>query len=345
MALPIKEVLGILSDNLEKRKAILPLPMEKATAWARGLDIPYGGETVLYTGHMYQLIPSITTMATSLERFENSWITRFFAMGRVLNRAINVSRFMAYRHQREERAYNTILRNIARLLRASGVEFGYLYGEELYSGAILYDQGVDDVFTTQARRVNALLQKKGVRQVIAVDPHTTHMFRSVYRTVINDYRVEVKSYLELLAERDPECVRQLDLDLVIHDSCIYARFEEVVGQPRELLRKAGARLHEPELSGRLTHCCGGPIESLFPGRAQEIAKKRTEQLAGCGDSVATMCPICMANIKRASIPGLKVRDISEYLVAAYCPGASMLQGYTRKHSSRKNQFRERGPVS
>jgi len=314
-------------------------------AWARGLDIPFGGETVLYTGHMYQLIPSITTMATSLERFENSWITRFFAIGRVLNRAINISRFMALTHQPEKRAYNTILRNITRLLRASGVDFGYLFAEELYSGALLHDQGVDEVFTTQARRVSALLQKNGVRQVITVDPHTTNMFRSVYRTVLNEYRVEVKSYLELLAERDPDCVRQLDLDLVIHDSCIYARYEEVVDQPRELLRKAGVRIHDPELSGRLTHCCGGPIESLFPGKAQEIANKRTEQLADCGDSVTTMCPICMANIKRASIRGLKVRDISEYLVAAYCPGASRPQGYARNHSSRKNQFRERGLVS
>jgi Fe-S oxidoreductase len=345
MALPIGEVLGILSDNLEKRKAVLPLPMEKATAWARGLDIPFGGETVIYTGHMYQLIPSISTMATSLERFENSWVTRFFSIGRVLNRAINVSRFIALTHKPEERTYNTILRNITRLLRASGVEFGYLYGEELYSGALLYDQGVDEVFTTQARRVSALLQKRGVRQVITVDPHTTNMLRSVYPAIINGYRFEVKSYLELLAERDPECVRRLDLDLVIHDPCIYARYEEVVGQPRELLRKAGARLHEPELSGRLTHCCGGPIESLFPGRSQEIAKKRTEQLAGCGESVATMCPICMANIKRASIKGLKVRDICEYLVAAYCPGASKPQGYARNHPPRKNQFRETGPVS
>ncbi len=345
MALPIGEVLGILSDNLERRKAILPLPVGKATAWARGLDIPFGGETVLYTGHMYQLIPWITTMAASLESIENSWVTRFFAMGRVLNRAINISRFMALTHQPEERAYNGILRNIARLLRASGVEFGYLYGEELYAGALLYDQGVDEVFTMQARRVSALLHKRGVRQVITVDPHTTNMLRTVYRKKINEYRIEVKSYLELLAERDHRCARQLDLDLVIHDSCIYARNEEVVGQPRELLKNAGVRLHEPELSGRLTHCCGGPIESLFPGKAQEIAKKRTEQLSGCGDSVTTMCPICMANIKRASIRGLKVRDISEYLVVAYCPGASTLQGYARKHSSWKNQFRGRGPVS
>ena len=63
MALPIGNVLGILSDNLRKRKSVLPLKASTATAWADGLDIPYGGDTVIYTGYMYQLIPSISSLA------------------------------------------------------------------------------------------------------------------------------------------------------------------------------------------------------------------------------------------------------------------------------------------
>ena len=59
MPLPTGDVIGILADNLRLRKSVLPLPTRVATKWTEGLDLPRGGETVLYTGMMYQLIPYI----------------------------------------------------------------------------------------------------------------------------------------------------------------------------------------------------------------------------------------------------------------------------------------------
>ena len=82
MPLPIGDVLGILADNLEKRKGVVPLSPEKATAWAEGLNIPIGGDTIIYTGQMYQLIPSINSMANWMAKFEDSRLTRFFRVGR-----------------------------------------------------------------------------------------------------------------------------------------------------------------------------------------------------------------------------------------------------------------------
>ncbi len=59
MPLPTGDVIGILADNLRLRKSVLPLSTKVATKWTEGLDLPRGGETVLYTGMMYQLIPYI----------------------------------------------------------------------------------------------------------------------------------------------------------------------------------------------------------------------------------------------------------------------------------------------
>ncbi|HDD61345.1 MAG TPA: (Fe-S)-binding protein, partial [Chloroflexi bacterium] len=78
MSLPTKHVLGILVDNLLKRKSVLKLSSRTTTRWARGLKIPRGGKTILYTGHMYQLIPAISALAAKMAFFENSWITNFF---------------------------------------------------------------------------------------------------------------------------------------------------------------------------------------------------------------------------------------------------------------------------
>ena len=319
MPLPTEHVLGILVDNLLRRKSVLKLSSRTATKWAQGLNIPRGGETVLYTGHMYQLIPAISALAAKMAFFENSWITKFFGLGRFVNKFINLAWFMARTDSRETKRYNNVLRNIARVLQAADVDFGYLYEDEMYSGALVHDEGVDDAFKQHAQRVFEVFKRKGVKYAITVDPHTTNMLRSVYPKYVEDYELKVKSYLEVLAEINMEARQTLDLNITIHDSCVYTRYEDVVREPRQLLRKAGATINEPEYAGKLTHCCGGPIESFFPGKAQAIANKRIEQLAAAGGNIVAMCPICLVNLKHAARnKNIEINDISEYLVEAYC---------------------------
>ena len=118
MSLPTKFVLGILIDNLLKRKSVIKLSPRVTTSWARGLNIPRGGKTVIYTGHMYQLIPSISALAGKMAYFENSWITKFFGLGWFVNKFINIAWFMARTDSKVTERYNNILRNIARLLQA-----------------------------------------------------------------------------------------------------------------------------------------------------------------------------------------------------------------------------------
>ena len=319
MSLPTKHVLGILVDNLINRKSVLKLSPRTTTRWAQGLNIPRGGDTIIYTGHMYQLIPAISSLAAKMAIFENSWITKFFGLGRIANKFVNLAWFMVQNDSQETEYYNNILRNIAQLLQSAKIDFGYLYEDEMYSGALIHDEGVDDVFKKHAQRVYEMFRHHGVKTVITVDPHTTNMLRSVYPEYIKDYKLDVKSYLEVLAEKNTEAPLTLDQNITIHDSCVYARYENVVNEPRQLLRNAGATIVEPENAGKLTHCCGGPIESFFPGKAQAIANKRMEQLAATGGNVVAMCPICLVNLKHAAKNGnIEIKDISDYLVEAYC---------------------------
>lgn len=318
MPLPIGPVLGILSDNLRKRGNVLPLSWSAATGWAGGLDIPRGGETVLYTGLMYQLIPAIDALAGQLARFEDSTITRFFGLGRFANQFINLSFFMALTASREMKQENDrILRNIAGMLKQAGVEFGYLYDRELYSGALVYDAGMDESFGIHARRVFAMFHKSGVRRVITVDPHTTSILRDVYPKFIPGFDLEVKNYMEVLAEKALPVMQAQNKELVIHDSCVYARYERMIEQPRSLLANTGVTAKEPELAGRSTHCCGGPIESLFPSKAHEIAAKRIGQLKVTGENIVTMCPICQVNLRKAAGKSCHISDISNTLADAY----------------------------
>ncbi len=217
----------------------------------------------------------------------------------------------------ERARYDQVPINVVHLLRRAGVEFGALYEDDLYSGALAYDLGLDEVVAAHAKKVHAVFKKHGVKTVITIDPHTTHMLRTGYPKVLHGYDVEVKSYLEVLAARgfggDGHAGGRLGGEVVLHDSCVFARHEGVVDEPRELLAAAGLTLREPEYTGRQTWCCGGPAESLYPAKAAANAATRVEQLRAAGTEAVTMCPMCFVNLSGAADGTVRFKDISEYL--------------------------------
>jgi Fe-S oxidoreductase len=321
MPLPTGDVIGILADNLRLRKSVLPLSAKVATKWAEGLDIPRGGKTVLYTGMMYQLIPYIEGLVKAEVRFGDSWLAKYTDLGRKVNRLVNISAFMARPSAKERAVYDQVPINVVHLLRKAGVEFGALFEDDLYSGALAYDLGADEVFVEHAKRVHAVFKKYGVKTVITIDPHTTAMLRSVYPKVLDGYDIEVRSYLEVLAEKgfgtSGHAARVLSGEVVIHDSCVFARYEGIVDEPRELLAAAGITVREPENTGRQTWCCGGPVESLYPAKAVANAEKRAAQLRAAATDAVTMCPMCFVNLRTAAGDSMRFKDISQYLREAY----------------------------
>ena len=313
MALPTGDVIGILADNLRLRGSVLPLPTRRATRWTKGLDLPRGGETVLYTGQMYQLIPYIERLVRAERRLGDSPLARLAGIGRRVNRLVNVSAFMARPSRREREEFDRVPRAVVELLRGAGVEPGCLYEDDLYSGALAHDLGLDELVAAHARRVHELFRKHGVRTVITIDPHTTNMLRSVYPTLLDGWDMEVRSYLEVLAEREAVAAAPTGREVVLHDSCVFARYEDVVEEPRTLLARAGVAVREPSSAGRLTWCCGGPAESLYPEKALAQAQRRVEQLQAEGSECVTMCPLCLVNLSKAAAGTIRIRDISEYL--------------------------------
>ena len=81
-------------------------------------------------------------------------------------------------------------------------------------------------------------------------------------------------------------------------------------------------MREPELAGRSTHCCGGPLESLFPAEAHRISGIRITQLETQGKDVVTMCPFCWVNLSKAAGDKVVVNDIANVLASARLPVAT-----------------------
>lgn len=56
-----------------------------------------------------------------------------------------------------------------------------------------------------------------------------------------------------------------------------------------------------------------PAEALYPGKAAAGVAARVAQLRAVAPGCATMCPICLLNLRKAANGTLHVRDISEDL--------------------------------
>ena len=186
----------------------------------------------------------------------------------------------------------------------AGVEFGYLYEDDLYSGALAYDLGADEVGRRACPQgVRGLQEARGEDRHHHRPPHHQHAALGLPEAAPR-LRHRGEDYLEVLAEKElPPARTTLSGELAIHDSCVFARYENIVDEPRELLAAAGVTVNEPENSGRMTWCCGGPVESLYPEKAAANAEKRVEQLRAAAPEVVTMCPMCLINLSNAAADG------------------------------------------
>ena len=305
------EVVKLVEDNMRRYGFPFPVPREAVYSWAKPLKLPERGPVILYTGALYQLTPYIASVVEQLSTIEGSKVSGIALKLSGILSSLGVSKLVVRPKSDMVSVVERILKSIVGLLERSGVKVAYPYEDDMYSGVLLYDLGLDELFKGHAVKVYKALKSRGAELIVTVDPHTTHIMRSVYPRYVDGYDLKVKSYLEILAEGGAEFKQgSIGGRVVIHDPCLYARFENVVEHPRKLLSTAGFEVLEPRRSRKMTYCCGGPIEGLTPRMAEMIAKTRFEELREKSKTIVTLCPICYINLKAVAEDDVDVVDIA-----------------------------------
>lgn len=312
----IREILRMLAENVSKTGFPVPIPREAVYSWAVPLNIPRGKPIAIYTGALYQLIPYINSLVKRLEDLEKrSTGAVALRVARVIGKVVDLSKIVAKPDKKDVEWAERVLRSISRLLSAAGVDYGYVYEHDLYSGTLLYDLGLDDALANHAQRVYNSLKNAGVEKVITLDPHTTHVLREAYPRYIDGFDIDVVNYLELLSRGDMEFRDGNGEKWVIHDPCFYARHLGIIEQPRKVLRLSKTSVVEPKRTRKLTYCCGGPLESISPGLSRKIAETRMKELTSHSSNIITLCPICYANLNRVKPNSVIIKDIAELLAS------------------------------
>ena len=322
IGMDLRAVKSILKSNAERTWNPLGVSESYCSEWAKQLNLPERGETLLYTGCLYQMIPYIELFSSLLKRLESlgevvSKVSLRFASA-VGSLGLNLTMLLGSITISEDdrQRYYALLHRIVVALKKAGIEIAYMR-EEPYNGVLYHDLGMDEIFERHARRVAQKIRETGAKRVIVVDPHTMYALKHLIPEIVDNWDIEVIHYMDALLERGYKPVKMSDLrEIVLHDPCYLARWNEVIDQPRKLLEEAGISVKEPEFSRNFTGCCGGPIESLLPTLASMITQKRINELRETGvNNVVVSCPICLVNfVREAKKLGTNVYDIAEIVV-------------------------------
>ncbi len=294
----LRKRLGTVRDVVYRNlmKEYIPFPIDKgiATGWTREVGVSRGGGTIIYTSYMYQ-------MASVFKSFERL-LPSFGSLGKIGVIASLGSKLIKPSGAEIKRSY-LILNNIYRMVRASGKEAGYMYEDEPYSGALLYELGFIDEFKEYGKKLLSYFRERGVSEIITVDPHTTFALANHKRLI--GFDVPFMNYLDLASGARGSG------KYVIHDSCIYSRLLDKYDRVRQVAGGAGIEVVEDErvTSRGMGFCCGGPLGPLDSKFSDEMARVRAGSLKSISEEALVFCPLCYENLS----PYIKVKDFAEVI--------------------------------
>ena len=194
--------LQIISENIAKWGNPLGLTDKDCSAWARGLQIPDKGKTILYTGCEYQMTSRIGPLLDVVKKvkFDDAAISTLKRIQSATHSiGIDVTKVYARFGGTDNKIYDRILQMAALVLKRLGVDFAYL-NDELYSGALLYEYGLFEDFTKQAEKVVNQFREAGVSRIIALSPHSAEIFQKIYPQFVRNFDFEVIPYVCVVAE-------------------------------------------------------------------------------------------------------------------------------------------------
>jgi Fe-S oxidoreductase/nitrate reductase gamma subunit len=226
-------------------------------------------------------------------------------------------------------------RALARIFKEAGLNMAVLGEMELSEGDSLRRLGNEASFQALVMMFKQTVTEceldatfKG-KKVVTADPHSYNCLKHEYPDF--GFEWEVFHHTELLDSLIKEGKITMKggngKKAVYHDSCFLARYNNIVEQPRNVLRAAGCEVIEPESFGKNTFCCGGGggrawLEEDFDEEKgiDRCNNVRSEELANAGaENVIVACPLCSMMfdeaLKRPSMEermaGKRLLDIAE----------------------------------
>lgn len=306
----IPPVLEIVRDNILKKGNPLGLPAKDFTEWAKGLNIPNRGDRILYTGLEYQMMPYSYGLLDMVKK-AGPFGDKMGLAGKVKGvfEKIGLDLTKAFSTAKNRETFTKILILFAKTFQKLNINFAYLYEDEPYAGALLYEFGFVRDLVDYGKRIKQRFEDFGIRELVVLSPHSLEMFRKIYPELGVNFNLKISHYTEILLENYKNGSVETK-EVAIHDPCHLARSLKMTEEPRSVLaRIRGLTLREvPHTNKLYTTCCGAPVETYLPMLTELLSGQRLDEFEKAGiKNVLVLCPFCYFNLEKEA--SSKKRDI------------------------------------
>jgi heterodisulfide reductase subunit D len=217
----------------------------------------------------------------------------------------------------------TIALSTINILQKMGEDFTIL-SEERCCGRPIQMLGDSKLLKEFAKQnVKKIIERKA-KYVVTSCPTCRFMLKYMYPRILSEempFRVFhileiINNYLEEGKLRIERKLREL---VTYHDPCDFARFGEMLDEPRHILSKLVTKYVEMPDNRQDTLCCGGGgLLEIFDNKIRSlISKRRIKQAVSLGAEVlATSCPACKMYLyyaAKAEKSDIKVMDVMEII--------------------------------
>jgi Fe-S oxidoreductase len=196
--------------------------------------------------------------------------------------------------------YQKVAQTFARILHASGVDFGILYEGEMTAGNDVRRVGEEGLFEHVAESNIETLAGCDFQRIVTSDPHSYNTLKNEYPEFGGEYPVEHATQMlrRMLAAGSIPLVRKLDRTVTYHDSCHLGRLNKEYEAPRDTLASIGVNIVEMPRNRDNAFCCGaggGRIWTPDPLDKEKPSENRMREAAEIQgiDAFVVNCPKCM----------------------------------------------------
>lgn len=223
--------------------------------------------------------------------------------------------------------YQKVIASFLRLLQKASVQFAVLGNEEGCTGDPARRAGNEFLFQMQALTNITTLNRYEISKIVTTCPHCYNTLKNEYPALGGKYEVIAHSvFLKQLIEQGKltfEKISQSNSTITYHDPCYAGRINDIIEEPRAVLKALEASLVEMPRSKRKSFCCGAGGGQMFKEAEkgnQEVFINRTEEAVATGaTTIAVGCPFCLTMLedgikqlnKSQSIQVLDIAEIVE----------------------------------
>lgn len=223
--------------------------------------------------------------------------------------------------------YKRVTKAFVKILNEVNIRFAVLGTEETCTGDPARRAGNEFLFQMQAIGNIQVLNRYGIKKVVAACPHCFNTIKNEYPELGGNYEViHHSTFLQELIQEGRIKMKEggsfKGKKITYHDSCYLGRANNVYEAPRAVLESLDADLVEMKRCRTTGLCCGAGGGQMFkePEKGnKDINIERIEEALSTGaKTIAVACPFCMTmmsdGVKTKEREGdVQVKDLAELI--------------------------------